>query len=240
VIADHYFYTGHELTKPVIVLGAGGHAKVLLDTLACIQPVVHILGLADPAFNKRLVTDDGIPIFSDEREILAFSAHKILLVNGIGSVADLTLRTTLFTRWKQQHYHFAGMIHPSAILSSKLSLGEGCQIMAGAIVQTGSRLGDNVILNTKASVDHDCVIGNHVHLAPGVTLSGNVSIGEQTHVGSGATVIQGISIGAHCLIGAGAVVTQAVLARQQVMGVPAKSKLAIEDRRLIAPVPRKV
>jgi UDP-perosamine 4-acetyltransferase len=94
--------------------------------------------------------------------------------------------------------------------------------MAGAVIQSGSRIGINSIINTRASVDHDCVIGNHVHISPGVTLSGGVEIGTCSHIGTGSTVIQGIVIGNSCLAAAGAVVTKDVIAGVKVRGVPAR------------------
>jgi UDP-perosamine 4-acetyltransferase len=101
-------------------------------------------------------------------------------------------------------------------------LGEGVQIMAGTVVQPGSKIGDNTILNTRSSVDHDCEIGAHVHIAPGVTLSGGVRVHDDAHIGAGAVLIQGVEVGASSLVAAGSVVIHAVPANTRVAGMPAR------------------
>ncbi|HEX3032888.1 MAG TPA: NeuD/PglB/VioB family sugar acetyltransferase, partial [Bacillota bacterium] len=132
------------------------------------------------------------------------------------------LRSKLFDKFKADGYSFASVIHPSAIIGYDVELGEGVQILAGAIIQPGSRVGANTIINTKASLDHDCIIGAQVHVAPGVTMSGNVRIADGVHIGTGAVLIQGISVGRNSLVGAGAVVIRDVTAESTVVGVPAK------------------
>ena len=150
----------------VLLLGSGGHAKVLLDCLHQVSDV-EILGMldTDPAFT---------------------------------------------------------VIHPSAIISKDIFLGEGAQFMAGSIVQAGCVFGDNVLLNTGASLDHDGQIGSHVHLAPGVVCSGHVSIGACSHVGVGSVIIQSISIGKGCLVAAGAIVVNDFADDSKIIGIPAK------------------
>jgi sugar O-acyltransferase (sialic acid O-acetyltransferase NeuD family) len=130
----------------------------------------------------------------------------------------------VFEKFKGKGFTFATIVHPSAVVASDVALGEGAQIMAGAIIQPGSRIGMNTIVNTKASVDHDCLIGDHVHLSPGVTLSGDVRIYNGVHIGTGATVIQGITIGANSLVGAGSVVIADVPSEIRVLGAPARKR----------------
>ena len=119
-------------------------------------------------------------------------------------------------------YDFSTVIHPSAVVTSDVILGEGSQGMSGEVIQPGSHIGCNTIINTRASVDHDCIIGDHVHISPGVTLSGGVDIGAGSHIGTGATLIQGISIGCGCLVAAGAVVVKDITDGEMVRGVPAR------------------
>jgi UDP-perosamine 4-acetyltransferase len=151
-----------------------------------------------------------------------FPPSEIQLVNGLGSVGLPVKRQQIFERFKGMGYRFATVIHPSAVLSSDVELGEGAQVIAGVVIQPGSRIGINSIINTSASVDHDCIIADHVHIAPGVTLSGGVKVGECSHIGTGATLIQGISIGSACLVAAGAVVTKDIADGAMVRGVPAR------------------
>ncbi|WP_018132196.1 acetyltransferase [Effusibacillus pohliae] len=208
------------MSRPVIVLGGGGHAKVLIDTLLLQNR--KVLGVTVPVgefFGKSLL---GIRCIGNDDTILEYPADSIELVNGIGSVAAPDLRKRIFESFKGLGYEFTSVVHPSAVISAEAELAEGVQVMAGAIIQTGSSIGANTIVNTKVSVDHDCAIGNHVHLAPGVTLSGGVQVGDEVHIGTGATVIQGVRIGKNSIIGAGALVLNDVAEGVTVVGVPAK------------------
>jgi sugar O-acyltransferase (sialic acid O-acetyltransferase NeuD family) len=192
------------MTTGVIIIGAGGHARVLLEALELSS--CKVLGFIDPAFAKGLQGPAGLPVLGGDEALHDFYASEVQLVNGVGSTGPTTARAAVYRRGKQAGFSFARVVHPSAILSASAILGEGAQIMAGCVVQTGAEIGANSIVNTRASVDHDCKIGETVHIAPGVTLSGNVRIGDRTHIGTGAVVIQGISIGADSLVAAGAVV----------------------------------
>ena len=205
---------------PVIVLGAGGHAKVLIDTLLALS--VELIGIVDSASAPKQGSVLGIPIIGNDEMVLNYPTDEVRLVNGLGSVTSTADRKRLFVDFKSKGYGFAGINHPSAVIAREVSLAEGVQVMAGAVIQPGCALGENTIVNTGASVDHDCSIGAHVHLAPGTTLSGGVEVGSETHIGTGATVIQGIRLGEGSLIAAGALVTEDVPDNVTVMGIPAK------------------
>jgi sugar O-acyltransferase (sialic acid O-acetyltransferase NeuD family) len=208
------------MNYPVIILGAGGHAKVLIDTLRLRS--VELLGIADadPAKKGQLLL--GVPVIGGDEEITKYPAATIHLVNGIGSVRINPLRRRLFENFKDDGYQFTSAIHPSAIIAADAALSEGVQIMAGAVVQAGCRIGKNAIINTCASLDHDCSVSDHVHISPGATLSGGVAVGENSHIGTGATVIHGIKIGRNSLVAAGAVVILDVPDGVTVAGIPAR------------------
>ncbi|MGE5607178.1 MAG: acetyltransferase [Bacteroidota bacterium] len=206
---------------PVIVLGAGGHAKVLIDILRLRN--ISILGVVCPKSNDEYGLN--IPWLGEDEILVNYLNQSIRLVNGIGSVKATLKRREIFEKYKKLGFNFSSVIHPSAVIAADVKLGEGVQIMAGAVLQTGSQIGENTIINTKVSVDHDCIIGAHVHLSPGVTLSGNVYIGNGTHVGTGANIIQGIKIGEGSLVGAGGLVIRDVKSKVTVFGVPAKEIL---------------
>jgi len=209
------------MSLPVLIVGGGGHAKVLIDILRlCSTKILGILDADPKKIGARIL---GVSVIGGDEAFAAYRPEDILLVNALGSVGLPEARKTLFERLKKKGFRFATVIHPSAILASDAVLGEGAQIMAGAVVQAGTRLGANTIVNTRASVDHDCNIGDHVHIAPGATLSGDVHIDNCTHIGTGATIIQGIAIGKNCVVGAGAVVLHNVADKSQVMGIPAKA-----------------
>lgn len=210
------------MKRPVILLGFGGHARVLLEILR--MQNVEIVAVVDPSCEGTMChSENDYKFLSSDDEVFHYSPSQVYLVNGIGSVDVGNHRQQLFQYFKRHGYTFISVIHPSAILSSDLQLGEGVQIMAGAVLQPGSKFGDNVLVNTGAVIDHDCTIGDHVHVAPGSVVSGNVTIGEGTHIGTGAKIINNISIGANCTVGAGAVVIDNVPPDTRLAGVPAKS-----------------
>ncbi|MEI7818263.1 MAG: acetyltransferase [Desulfuromonadales bacterium] len=208
------------MNMPVIILGAGGHAKVLIDSLLTASAV--IVGIVDPDPALIGVKILSVPVLGGDDVVNEFPNAEILLVNALGSIGLPIKRKQLFDKFRGIGYKFVKVVHPSAIVASDVVLGAGAQVMAGAVIQTGSRIGINSIINTRASVDHDCIIGDHVHISPGVTISGGVTVGACSHIGTGASVIQGISIGNGCLVAAGAVVTKDISDGEKVRGVPAR------------------
>lgn len=208
------------MNRPVIVLGAGGHAKVLINTLQLCS--LEIVGITDPdpgLLGHKIL---GVPVIGTDDEIKKYAAEEVQLVNGLGSVGLPIARRRLYEACKKAGYAFATVVHPSAVVAADVTIGEGAQIMAGAVLQPGVCIGANVIVNTRASLDHDCQIGAHTHLAPGVTLSGDVYVASGAHVGTGASLVQGVRIGAASLIGAGSVVLQDIPAGVTAYGCPAK------------------
>ena len=205
---------------PIIVLGAGGHAKVLIDALqtAC----ADILGVVDPdpiTHGTRIL---GISVLGADDVILDHKPDAIALVNGVGSTEPSNRRKELYRRFSEAGYLFPSVIHPSAVIGGDVEMADAVQIMAGAVVQPGCRIGANAILNTRASVDHDCNIGAHVHIAPGAVLGGGVTIGDGSHVGAGSIVIQNIHIGENVLVAAGAAVVTNFPDGVRIAGVPAR------------------
>lgn len=204
-------------SKPVIIIGNGGHARVLIEIL--LMQKKEILGYTAPAQEHNPY---HIPYLGTDEEILHYDQREIELVNAIGSVSTTKLRTYIFTFFKSRGYHFLNIIHPSAVVSSTVLLGEGVQIMAGAIIQPFVRIGDNTIINTSASIDHDCYIGKNCHIAPGCVLSGSVTVGEGTHIGTGTNIIQNVKVGKNVIIGAGSLVLKHIGDYKKVYGIPAK------------------
>lgn len=207
-------------TRQLIVLGAGGHAKVLIGALKLNG--AQVLGIADRLSQNRSEMVLGVPIIGDDEFVMSHSPDDLELINGLGCLTSTAKRQEIFDRFTSLGYRFATVRHPAAIISPDVSLACGVQVMAGAIVQPGTMIGINSILNTGSSVDHDCRIGSHVHIAPGAILAGDVLVGNRAIVGAGAVVIQGIQIGEGALIAAGAVVNRHVAPGDRVAGVPAR------------------
>lgn len=204
------------MTPDTVVLGGGGHARVVAAALeACSRTVAGWVGklpVRGPALNlPRLGDDDWLQSQGCERYVLA---------NGVGSVADTTTRARVYERYVDAGYRFPAFIHPGAIVAEDFSDVPGLQIMAGAVVQPGCRFGVNVLINTSASIDHDCKVADNAHIACGAVLSGGVEVGRGAHVGAGAIVLQEVRIGEGAVVGAGAVVIDIVESGALVVGNP--------------------
>jgi UDP-perosamine 4-acetyltransferase len=208
------------LSKPVIIIGAGGHARVLISALIAVRR--EILGIFDQDESMLGQSVAGVPVLGNDDKIKDYGPDSIELVNGIGSVAATEKHRDVYLKFKNNGYLFAQVIHPAALIMTDVKLGEGVQIMAGAIIQSGCQIGNNTIVNTGTIMDHGCVIGDHVHIAPGAVLSGGVQVGPMTHIGTSVTVIQGINVGGGSIIGAGAVVIKDIPANVMAVGAPAR------------------
>ncbi|HUF80954.1 MAG TPA: acetyltransferase [Burkholderiales bacterium] len=203
-----------------ILIGAGGHAGVVSDTLAALATPIE--GLVTPDRALHGTERHGLRVLGDDDAVLRYAPEEVVLVNAIGSVSDTSSRRNAYQRFKSRGYRFLTLVHPSATISPGARLGEGVQVLARAVVQHGAVLGENCLVNTGAIVEHDCILGRDTHLATGAILCGGVHIGDGTHVGAGAVVIQGLRVDRDCTIAAGAVVIRDVPAHVTVAGVPAK------------------
>ncbi len=199
----------------LVVLCAGGHARVVIEALRSRGRCPTAVTDRDPARVGCFL--GGIPIIGTDENILAMKTDSVELANGLGNRASrsdsgLSGRRELFGRFAALGYAFPVISHLSAVIASDVLPGEGAQVMAGAVIQPGARIGRNVLVNTRAVVEHDCEIGDHCHIAPGAVLCGGVSVGEATHVGAGAIVLVGVRIGSGSVIAAGSVIAKDVAA----------------------------
>jgi len=203
------------------LLGAGGHAKVLLSLLLALGR--NVIGICDPGLAMQNLADwRGARVLGDDAALDKVDPETVELVNGIGQLTGARFRQALHQKMKRKGFAFATVIHPAAWVDESAQLAEGVQVMAGVVIQADCVVAEGSIINTKASLDHDCRIGEHVHVAPGATLCGGVVVGRETFIGSGATVIQGKTIGSQAVVAAGAVVTRDVPAGQLLMGAAAR------------------
>lgn len=197
----------------LILMGAGGHAKVLLDLIrACNMP---LLGVCDPHLAQTGVPLwRGLKVMGDDTAIEAYSPAQVQLVNGLGGAG----RRAMHDRCSAAGYRFATLVHPSALLGSGVQLGAGVQLMAGVIIQTDVAVGAGSIVNTAAQVDHDGIIGQHVHVAPGVVLAGEVTLGNGVFVGPGSIIGRGVQVGDDAVIGAGTTLLESLPAKARRLG----------------------
>lgn len=190
-------------SRPIVILGAGGHAKVLAEALSLSGK--DILGCLTPD-KKQGEVCFGIEVLGSDSILPKFSNKEVLIVNGVGALPNIRLRQQLDDKVRDLGFELASVIHPTAIISSAAKLSNGVQIMAGAIVQSGSLIGANSIINTGSIIDHDCIIGENCHISPGVVLCGGVVIEPFVSIGAGSSVLQNISIGRNSVIASGSVV----------------------------------
>lgn len=202
---------------PVVILGAGGHARVLLETLRLLG--VPVVGFIAPSSEGSQLGD--VPWLGGDAALSGLGP-SVQLVNGVGSAGSVKRRAAMHAIGEAAGLKFRTLVHPHAFVEGSAELGAGSQILAGSLVGSVARIGANVIINSGAIVEHDCIVGAHSHIASGAVLAGAVSIGESTHVGLGSRVIQGVTIGSQCVIGAGAVVIDDVPGGATAVGVPAR------------------
>jgi len=212
-----------EINKehPYIILGAGGHAKVIIDILRSLN--CHIAGIISPTIAEGSFFK-GIKYLGSDKILKEFTVEKYYFVNALGSINNTFPRTQLFQLYSQYQCIFPKIIHPQAVISKSAIIKNGVHILAGSIIGPDVKINENVIINTQSIIEHDCVIGSHSHVASGATLCGNINIGNNVHIGAGSTINQDLSIGDSSVIASGAVVTQNIGQNCLAAGVPAKIK----------------
>jgi sugar O-acyltransferase (sialic acid O-acetyltransferase NeuD family) len=197
------------------VIGAGGHAKVVVDAL--LSSGHEVMGFYDD--DPALLGAEPLPgmkVLGDTKEVPGNWKGKVVFILAIG---ENRVRWRLSRRLS---IPYGVACAPSAVLGSGVRIGKGSMILPSATVNIDTVIGAHVILNTSCSVDHDCAIGDNVHVGPGTHLGGGVVVGEGAFLGIGASVIPGIRIGRWSVIGAGAVVTKDLPDNCTAVGIPAK------------------
>jgi len=200
--------------KTVYVIGAGGHAKVVIGTLLALGRTVSGLFDDDPQKWGRIIL--GVPVLGPIEAAREFSGKGTFVV-GIG---DNARRKALVENLEDFEWEI--LIHPRSFVDPSVRVGAGTVVFAGAVVQPEVTLGAHSIVNTGATVDHDCKVSSYVHLAPGVHLAGGVEVGEGAMLGVGSSVLPNVRIGRWSVVGAGAVVIRDLPSHVVAIGVPAK------------------
>jgi sugar O-acyltransferase (sialic acid O-acetyltransferase NeuD family) len=203
----------------VVLIGAGGHGRVVLDILrsAGIHRPVGFLD-ADPQLTGKKI--DGLPVLGQVNFLPKLKGMKVKGI--IVSIGDNYPRRQYFKKVREAGFELVNAIHPSSSISEKAELGRNVVVSAGAVISTDAHIGDSVIINTAAVVDHECRIAEAAHICPSATLAGRVSVGEEAFIGLGCNIIQCLKIGSHATVGAGAVVIDDVPDGATVVGVPAR------------------
>ena len=201
------------MSKKLIVIGAGGHGKVIAD-IALKNGYTQIAFVDDRAIGDCI----GFPVVGTSADIEKLNDGNTEFVIGIG---NNSVRKKLA---EQYDVNWATLVHPSAQIAINVSIGKGTVVMAGAVINVCTTVGEHCIVNTCAVVEHDNVIDDFVHISPNAALGGTVHIGELTHIGIGATVKNNIDICGDSVVGAGAVVVKNINVSGTYIGVPARRK----------------
>lgn len=205
--------------RSVVVIGAGGHAKVVLATLAALGLPVEVVLDDDPqSWGETLM---GAEILGPVDRLANLEVRRAVVAVGANRARQ---RLVNHLEARIPDLHWMVVVHPSAVVHPTAVLGPGTVVMAGAVVQPDARLGAHSIVNTGASVDHDCAGGDFVHVAPGVRLGGNVHLGEGAFLGIAAAAVPGARVGAWAVVGAGATVVREIPPGVTAIGTPARPR----------------
>lgn len=205
-----------------VVIGGGGHARVLIDAIKAAHPHAN-LAVVDADASRAGSSLLGVPIVGNDdilAELVRNGTRQFVI--GVAGVRDNGPRARLFERARELGLEPITVIHPGASVSQYATVGAGCQIFAGAIVNACATLGVNVVVNTGAIVEHDCIVDDHAHVATGARLAGAVHVEALAHIGAGSVVRQLLRVGRAAVVGAGAAVVKDVRPSAVVAGVPAK------------------
>jgi len=193
--------------KQIVIYGASGHGKVVAD-------IAKLNG-----YDDILYVDDG------DNEFMTFEAflEQNLQIPVAFGVGINHVRAKLYQKCMKSGLEVITLIHPSAVLSSSVTVGEGSVVMAGAVINADVDIGKCCIINSSCVIEHDNVIGDFAHISPLVACAGDVTVGEYTHIGIGSCIIQGVNIGSDSIIGAGSVVVTDIEKQTLAYGNPCKT-----------------
>jgi len=206
----------------IIIFGASGHSSVIVDIIEK-EDKYNIIGYIDSDIEKLNKKFLGYQILGTKKDLVSICKEHNTC-QGLIAIGNNWKRYTVTQSIKEilPDFEFISIIHPSAEVSKRASIGSGSVIMAGSVVNSNAKIGDHCILNTGCIVEHDCRIEDYASLAPGVIVGGNVAIGNNTAVSIGAVIKNNIIIGEHTVIGAGAIVLNDISSNVVAYGVPAK------------------
>ncbi|MDB4721240.1 acetyltransferase [Verrucomicrobiales bacterium] len=192
--------------KKIIIIGAGGHSKVLIDIIQK-EAKYKLVGLIDDYFKVGSIVMGYEVIGNMKTFNEVITEQKIY--GGVVAFGDNYKRSVCAEKINSSNpnFCFVNCIHPKSTIGENVLIGVGNVFMAGTIINSGSIIENHCILNTNSSLDHDCLMSNYSSIAPNVTIGGNVKIGKYSAIGIGTNVFHKITIGQNCIIGGGSLVT---------------------------------
>lgn len=210
-----------EDLEKIVVIGGGGHAKVIIDIIER-ERKYQIAGVVDDGKEKGTEIF-GYKVIGQSDKLADLMQEGIN--SGIIAIGDNWTRSKVANKVLENtpEFQFVNAIHPMASIGRGTTLGQGNVVMANVAINSDTKIGNHCILNTKCSVDHDCNLEDYVSIAPGATLGGNCQVGKFSAISLGANVIHGRNIGEQTIVGAGAVVTKDLPSYKVACGIPARS-----------------
>ncbi len=201
-----------------LIIGGGGHAKVVIDAVLKAHPNIKI-SVFDDDEKKHGTRILNVLIEPPNLNVTLLSKG----IEACIAIGDNLTRIQKYLFWKELGLKFRTVIHPDSLISPFAKIGDGTVVFAGAVINPEAWIGDNVIVNTGSVIEHDCVLENHVQVATNATLCGGVKVREGAMIGAGATILPGVEIGRYAVVGAGAVVISSIPDKQTYVGVPARA-----------------
>ena len=205
-------------TTELIVIGSGGHARVVID--AANKSGFIIQGIIDTNYlgqNEKIL---GFPVIGNIKSLSKFSSKNTAIAIAIG---DRNNRIKYYEKVKNIGFSTPPIIHPNVFISDSATINCGVFVNVGSIINADAKIGENTIINTSALIEHEVVIGKNCHIGPGVKLGGRVKVGDNTIIGIGSSVIDYINIGEDVTIGSGSVIIRNIDAHSTVVGIPGKT-----------------
>lgn len=202
------------MNKKVIIIGAGGHGKVIADIVIKNKDIV--IGFLDDSFEKGTAIISNYKVLGKISDCNQLNTEEVHFIIAIG---NNEIRKNIAEKYNLKYYT---AIHPTATIGMNVKIKNGTTIMANACINSNTSIGNHAIINTGAIIEHDNVIGDYTHISPNATLCGTVEIGTLTHIGASATIINNKKITHSCIIGAGTVVVNDINESGTYVGCPAK------------------
>ena len=206
------------MKSSLVIIGAGGHGRVVADIAKKCGTYTEILFLDD---SDNLT----FPVAGKVSSFVNYVSDCDFVV----AIGNNSVRRKITDALKKHNADIATLVHPAAVLGENVKLGAGTVVMAGCVINNGAYIGEGTIVNTCSSVDHDCIVGDFCHISVGAHVAGTVTIGNSTFVGAGATIINNLEICDDCMIAAGAVVIKSIVESGLWAGVPSVRKNRNKD-----------
>lgn len=199
----------------LLIIGAGGHGKVVADIALKMDRWDYIAFLDD---NDDIKTSMGLEVIGKSADMFRYIKDYDIFV----AIGNNETRKVIQEKLEVEGASIPVLIHPEAVIGREVEIGVGTVIMAGVVVNCCTTIGKGCIINTGATIDHDNLIEDYVHISPGVHTAGAVRIGKGTWLGIGSIVSNNITITSGCTIGAGAVVVKNIGKSGTYVGIPAR------------------